>query len=679
MAEEDIRINLIAKVDGLVAELRKIPGVSEQTAKAMAAAYNREYAKMEKDAARASASAAKAARDAAVKTQEAWKGSAERMASLIGGPLADISDSIFDLGERMAGITAGASGLVGVLGGLGAAATAGAFAVSFAAKAVVEFGQSAVEASDRLQALGLLTGAQAVEADQLRDTMQGLSVTTDQLRVELATGSGVVEDTTSLLTGLASAARGAVGSIGELAQSAREIGEAGFNIATLGLPHYLGLFDAIEGVVAEGQEVAKTTAVMVDHTEATKKAAEEANKQATAVRGATSAHQSHATSLRDAEAATRAWVSAQDALVRVLDDAESDQYTAVQRANLAYAERIRLINEAGGDADMVADARRAAEERLARDLAAVDMAEAERRRKADDDRVAEARELEAELLAVRREGEEAQRAVEDETAARREEAMRTLQQAAMSAAFELSAAAQQGLDMLSEGARARMEAAQGAIDLASEEAAVQREAAWLAYNTGQQSMQQTQQQLAAIEEEERLRVQVAARQEAAAKAAMTRAFYAQKAIKIAEAIANAAVGYVALTTAMAYLGPGAPAAAAAVMTPVLTAQVALIAAQKPPQFATGGMVSGDAAAADHRMIMASPGEAVLTPRGVQAMGGPDGVQRANRGEGAASDMTAVYLDGSLIGAAVRETMRSDRATLREVRRSSGVVPGRRRR
>jgi hypothetical protein len=134
-ATETIDINIQVKIDQLKAELEKIPGISKKSAEGMAKSYSREYASMEKAAAKAGREAEKAAD----RTRDAWKGSAERVASLMGGTFGDISDSIFDLGERFSGATAGVTGLGGAALVTAAGITAAGFAVGFAAKATAEW------------------------------------------------------------------------------------------------------------------------------------------------------------------------------------------------------------------------------------------------------------------------------------------------------------------------------------------------------------------------------------------------------------------------------------------------------------------------------------------------------------------------------------------------------------
>jgi hypothetical protein len=86
--------------------------------------------------------------------------------------------------------------------------------------------------------------------------------------------------------------------------------------------------------------------------------------------------------------------------------------------------------------------------------------------------------------------------------------------------------------------------------------------------------------------------------------------------------------------------PGIAALAAAGITQ--GASIAMIAAQKPPSFHRGG-------SPDEVQATLTRNEAVLSPRGVSAMGGEDGVKALNRGErGGSGGSTVVMLNDRVI-------------------------------
>ena len=71
-------------------------------------------------------------------------------------------------------------------------------------------------------------------------------------------------------------------------------------------------------------------------------------------------------------------------------------------------------------------------------------------------------------------------------------------------------------------------------------------------------------------------------------------------------------------------------------------QLATINAQQPPAFDIGGMVGGvRTSAPDSFPALLRPGEGVLTPKGVDAIGGPAGLHAANRGQPTAPQVVAL--------------------------------------
>lgn len=113
-------------------------------------------------------------------------------------------------------------------------------------------------------------------------------------------------------------------------------------------------------------------------------------------------------------------------------------------------------------------------------------------------------------------------------------------------------------------------------------------------------------------------------------------FKAGKATAIAQATIN---GALAITTALAQLGPIFGTLAAGGIIAATAAQIGIIASQKPA-FDRGGMIQGGRMA-DQVPINALPGEAVLSRGAVRAVGGQAGVDRLNRGESGAPQVVVV--------------------------------------
>ncbi|MCH9834943.1 hypothetical protein K0U83_04750 [bacterium] len=116
-----------------------------------------------------------------------------------------------------------------------------------------------------------------------------------------------------------------------------------------------------------------------------------------------------------------------------------------------------------------------------------------------------------------------------------------------------------------------------------------------------------------------------------------RQFKAAKAAGIAEATIN---GAVAITRALASLGPIAGPVAATGIAASTAAQIATIASQKPA-FDRGGMIQGGAQMSDQVTIRALPGEAVLSRGAVRDLGGQSGVDRLNRGSAPSQNVVMV--------------------------------------
>ncbi len=100
------------------------------------------------------------------------------------------------------------------------------------------------------------------------------------------------------------------------------------------------------------------------------------------------------------------------------------------------------------------------------------------------------------------------------------------------------------------------------------------------------------------------------------------------------AVIDAARAAVALIPAFAILGPGAPLAAAAVAGAGLAAQLAVINAQQPPSFPTGGVISTGGASANHQLAYFEPGEGVASRRAMSMPGFAEALEAANRGSAA---------------------------------------------
>jgi hypothetical protein len=172
----------------------------------------------------------------------------------------------------------------------------------------------------------------------------------------------------------------------------------------------------------------------------------------------------------------------------------------------------------------------------------------------------------------------------------------------------------------------------------------------------------------AIEERKRINEEMRAKQKAAnrlakdERRAALKSWRANKTIERTQAIMGAAKNAIALTPAFAYMGVGAPIAAAALAAASLVPQLAVINRQKPPEFPMGGMVSPD-----HMLVGAQAGEGVATRRGVAAMGGPEQLARFNEGQRGGGDRIIVQLGRRTLADAVRDVQRDLQSVLLDPR------------
>ena len=130
-------------------------------------------------------------------------------------------------------------------------------------------------------------------------------------------------------------------------------------------------------------------------------------------------------------------------------------------------------------------------------------------------------------------------------------------------------------------------------------------------------------------------------------------FRVSQATAIAASAVDAIRAGVSLIPGFAFLGPGAPAAAAATAAAAFATASAGILSQSPPSFQRGGMVATPGSTPDHRVIQTRADEAVLTGRGVRALGGPSAVEAVNRGGTAQAQPTIVnlHVDGRKLATA----------------------------
>ena len=632
--QDEINLSISIRTEKLVAELRKIPGISEATAKSMARAYNKEYASIEKDAARA----ADRAKVAAEKTRDAWKSSAERTASLMGGTFGDISDSVFDLGERLGGLANGMGGVQGAAVALGAGLTATAFALTFAAKSTLEWMDTIPVV---LASLKEWEGLEPVGAADIAALKAYADATSDVAGAAARAKVAIAADLAPAMTDLRLAMLGASEVARNLASSLAETDSLAGQFAKTSIENNVQvriLANTWEYFTGVGREAADQISKVDTELEALDNTVRQTDDDARAMAAALGLLVddiskgpklaawdegidivSLEASLEEAHAARKAMWSA---------DTQAAAEGAAAAATAAEAEWMAMLDRVQGSASAVS-------EQVAADVG---------------DKIAEIQQQQVDAVLM---------ATEELIAS---------SMAAWSGFTALK------IESIGQEITARKKAHAAVLtEIDAEKQKIKEMRA-----TGEISAEQYAQQIAQIEgEEEAVRAANQAKR-AQQKEQIDSAFKLQQGLARTGAIMNAAAATLALTLALAPLGFGAPVAAIGITAPMLALELATINQQKPPKFAVGGMVR-DRASADHVMVSATPNEAVLTERGVAAVGGAQGVAAANMGQAPSGGggLTAVYLDGALMGAAVAQQIARDPGITREIARRTGVIPGRR--
>jgi hypothetical protein len=578
MADKVVNISLQADIRQLREALAQLPNIGDKEAGKMVRALQAQYKKAE--------AAAKASAKASEKEWERGldgiKGIAEKSAGMLGGVFGDLGNIVFDVGGKLS-VAGGAVGAVGIAAG---GAVAGVIALGMASKALAD---SAIEARDRLTEQGL---AAMLPSDALASLQDYEEANKDLRReVDLLTVA-IGSEFAPALTDAAHATVGLIDALGSVASGAKAVYDAFEPIRSVTSwidptawemwalnKAYGALVDQGEEHVAQTKEEVKAVVSLQDQEKARIAAMVEHGKAETEFE-------------KKKEAAGKAGI----ARAKAVADAEREAAEAARKAadaldakNDALAKIGDVANEAYSD--LLTDEQKvlqAYDARIAKITEAAVLA--------DDYWAAEAAQAEAadrrdrDLHALRvdqlKELADLQLEVDDLLA--------EAQNDAKERGAEVTSNWSHGLGAVADGLGSITSMVQANADAMAEAA-----------ENGTKA------------------------EKDAAKAAFRRA----KALALATAVVQAASATLSLIPSFAYLGPGAPVAAAAVSAAALAAQVAAIQNQKPPSFERGGLVLGGPSGAtpDHVSADVQPGEYIATKHDVQRNGGPRGVEQALRG------------------------------------------------
>lgn len=443
----------------------------------------------------------------------------------------------------------------------------------------------------------------------------------------------------------------------------------------LGQGGVLGAFDAIEDAV--GEATARTEAFFRLQTSGAEAAAAATDKGAdSAIRWAGAA--------KKAEDATKRWITAQDQLIDIIDDLESDTLSSTQQINAAYADQVSAIEEIrteleklGADTFLVDDAIAASGKRRDRDLVASQKAANEAIRdivrgaqsdllfpidevnRAYEDRIALLDELErtgADTTAARLEAEarlardiiqidkdlaDQRKATEDAFLELRAESFRSFLEMSEEAAFTTLESISELVTNLAEAEKERLEEQlEGTQDTIKGLRDERKELRTLLKDTENLTAEQEAQaeaRLAQIEGELEATKLAAQGQRELINEQNAQVLAADKLARGA-AIAQIAIdGARAFTAMVAFLagvvGPAAPGVAGGIVAPLVAAQTAAVVSAPKPTLHDGGLLFGPTApderdVAGTRVLNGEVG-VVLNQRAVD-MGALEQVDALNR-------------------------------------------------
>ena len=233
----------------------------------------------------------------------------EKIASMVGGPIGDLADIVFDVGEA-------ATGAGSAVGGLGVALGGASVAVAALAFAGVSLASSAADAADRLRDAGLAAQIPAeaqASVDRYRDSTETLRSSVDLLTVSLGgPAMDAVGNLALALVGAADAAsrvttgvRSIADEIDSRLESFAGLRRVLLGVGTLGASEIVGAISgAAEAAIEHGQVVADQQATVAAGAAYTARALEAAADAEVAAHGkATAAAKARATATQEATAA----------------------------------------------------------------------------------------------------------------------------------------------------------------------------------------------------------------------------------------------------------------------------------------------------------------------------------------------------------------------------------------
>ena len=683
MANERIGIDIVAKVDGLKAELAKLAPGMDKEAKAMVAALERELKRAEaatKKAAETSGAHTKATirawadadREAAKATgfsvfadKADTSGTAAAKAAKalgpLGGVLSRISPEAGAAASSVAGLTSAVEGFVGAGAGI---ATVGAAAFALAGVLAPIGGylyvmhREAAEADARTAFLAEHTDDLSAALGTLETALTDAAIATGRLSGEQAAyvknqdaATKAIEDFRRAQEDERATAQAAAVDAQVMLQKLEVL--PGF--LSTAIDYYGGYSSSLKEATWTLTELDKQEDAHQTVVSDTKAATDEATKATLASR---QAKEASAAAAKKAAEAEREQTKAAEEAARAADVAAKAAASwahelAVLREGADLAElNDRIIEIAQAERDGAVDAAGAADLKAAAHARyAESVAEGEAKVRAEQEK--SAREEEARLKDIERARKESEAALQAQwdhaadAAAPYLEILDSIASALLEQHTDALADVTDQIETIDELLADLSDTSVNAADL-SGKALVD------AYKAGEVAVEDlSDAQKAALEKD--LERQQASLEKTAAmeRAAADEAFYLQQASSIAATIIAGLQGAVAAFQ----LGPIAGAVAAAGIAALTATNIALIASTKPEYRHAGGMYPDEAG------VIGLPGESILNRPATNAAGGPQGVAAMNAGHSTGGGVTVVRIGRH----EAREIARTDI-------RSNGIIP-----
>jgi len=680
---EVIRLAFEADLSDMRKELAKLPEISSKEAKKMVSALERQYKRAEK----AAKKTAKAQKDSAAKVQAGFE-SAKQAATGFGGAIGGVGGQVeafarsaLEAGKAMGPMGLAAGGTAIAVVGLGMAGIAAAGQIV----ALVDAAGEAVERLDEISGTEPLPPETIAALEEWEQAALGAEVSS--LRLTAVMG-GVMADTWTdsipLVSGLTEILANVVVKVGEWSDELIGLARGLAAVMSVGASEAIIYGISLNAI---GDDARAGAEGLVDLAKATEDAAKIPDEgpsykaflkaRADAEKAAAAASREHAKSVAEAERekakatqeslkAIKEQQSAQDKLAKITTTANADLLTDEGKINQAHADRIEAIAEialASKDAGAVQEAIASADERQIRELQTLETERAENEKQL----LREINELDMQI----RESMKA-RAV-DAVA----QTLGDIDLIASSIGGTIGTLGDLRINMIEETFNANA----AAIEKEGEKRrAMKEENIASLLEAGKIDQAEADRRLEHIDELEKADKKKIKKLEKLSEAAALKSFKVQQASQKAQAIIDGARAALALIPAFAFLGPGAPFAAATIATAATSTQLAVISAQKPPDFPTGGLVAdrlpgGAAANGDHFAISAQASEGIVTGRGMDALG-RDGLDAINTQGGGGGNTFILKLNEQVIARAILGVPGLARQIVGELQAEMRITAGR---